>query len=642
MEIKEFETESKELLQLMINSIYSNKEIFLRELISNASDAIDKYKYIALTSDGKYENKPEYEIRIEPNTKERTLTISDNGIGMTKAELINNLGTIARSGSKEFIKKFKEAKENNDVDIIGQFGVGFYSAFMVAKKIEVTTRSYKNKTAHVFSSTGESTYSIDEATRDESGTTIKIYLKDDVDGEKYSDFLETYTIKDLVKKYSNYVRYPIRMDEEVTNPKLDDDGKEIEGETITTTVTNTLNSMVPLWKKAKKDVTDQELNDFYKTTFYDNEDPVLSLFLNVEGMISYNALVYIPSHAPYDLYSDSYEKGLKLYSKGVFIKDKCKELVPDYLKFVKGLVDSGDLSLNISREILQDDVKLTRIRDNIESKIIKKLTEIKNDDFEKYSKFFDVYGNYLKFGIYSTFGGKKETLQDLLVYKTLNDDTKYLSLKAYKDEMKEDQKYIYYACGDSLEETKLLPELEALKKKGYNVLYCYDNLDEFTLMAMHDYDGKEFKNISEFNSEDLSEDEKNKLDTLVAENKQLLDNIKNSLTGLVDDVTFSTKLVDSPVCISTIQGISLKMEKVINNIPGSNEEDNVKSQKVLEINPDHELFNAIKTLAKDEEGIKDYASLLYDEAMLLEGFDINDKTKFAETLNKIIIKSVTK
>ena len=641
MEVKEFETESKELLQLMINSIYSNKEIFLRELISNASDAIDKYKYIALTSEGKVENKPEYFIKIEPNEKERTLTISDNGIGMSKAELINNLGTIARSGSKEFIKKFKEAKENEEVDIIGQFGVGFYSAFMVAKKIEVTSRSYKNKTAHVFSSTGESTYTIDDAEREESGTTIKIYLKDDVTDEKYSDFLETYTIKDLVKKYSDYVRYPIKMDEEVEEPKLDEEGKEIEGEKVTKTVTNTLNSMVPLWKKAKKDVTDEELNNFYKTSFYDSEDPVMSLFLNVEGMISYNALVYIPSHAPYDLYSDNYEKGLKLYSKGVFIKDKCKELVPDYLKFIKGLVDSGDLSLNISREILQDDAKLTRIRDNIEQKVIKKLKEMKENDFEKYSKFFDVYGNYLKFGIYSTFGGKKDLLIDLLAYKTLNDDSKYLTLKAYKDEMKEDQKFIYYACGDTLEETKLLPELEALKKKGYNVLLCYDNIDEFSIMAMHDYEGKEFKNIAEFSNEDLSQEEKDKLDLLVAENKQLLDNMKNSLTGLVDDVTFSTKLVDSPVCISTKSGMSLKMEKVINNLPGS-QEDDVKSQKVLEINPEHELFTAIKDLAKDEEGIKDYAQLLYDEAMLLEGFDIKDKTKFAETLNKIIIKSVTR
>ena len=636
MEIKEFETESKELLQLMINSIYSNKEIFLRELISNASDAIDKHKFIALSSDGKYKVKDDYHIDIALDKENKTLTISDNGIGMTKNDLINNLGTIARSGSKEFIKKFKDAKDAKDLDIIGQFGVGFYSAFMVASKIEVTTKSYEDEQAYIFASTGESTYSIDETTKEESGTSIKIFLKDDDENEKYSSYLEYWKIEDLVKKYSDYVRYPIRMEESEEEPKKDEEGKIIEGETVTTTEVKTLNSMIPLWKKPKKDVTDEELNEFYKSNFRDHEDPLLSLFINVEGLISYNALVFIPAHAPYDLYSENYEKGLKLYSKGVFIKEKCKDLIPDYLKFAKGLVDSSDLSLNISREILQDDNKLNKIRDNIESKIVKKLKELKDQDFEKYSKFFDVYGEHIKFGIYSSYGYKKDLLQDLLVYKTTNDDAKYLSLKDYKEQMKEDQKFIYYACGDTLESTKLLPELEIVKKKGFNVLLCYQNLDEFTLMAMNEYDKVQFKNISEFSVEDLSKEEKDKLDDLIVQNKRLLDDFTKALEGQVDEVTFSTKLVDSPVCISTKEGLSLKKEKVINELPSDGNE--AKSKKVLEINPEHELFTAIKDIV-DEDTISDYASLLYDEAMLLEGFDIKDKNKFARTLNKVIVAS---
>ena len=641
METKEFAAESKELLNLMINSIYSNKEIFLRELISNASDAIDKYKYIALTSDGKYENKSEYVIQLDVNKENRTLTISDNGIGMSHSEIINNLGTIAKSGSKDFIKKFKDAKDKEDLNIIGQFGVGFYSAFMVSKEVEVITKKYNGKTAYRFTSNGESTYTIEETTKEDSGTTIIIHLKDDTNEENYSKYLEYYTIEDLVKKYSDYIRYPIKLNEEIKVNKKDDKGEDIKDEYETTITNKTLNSMIPLWKKNKKDVTDKDLNEFYKSTFYDSTNPLLSIFINVEGMISYNGLVFIPGHAPYDLYSDNYEKGLALYSKGVFIKEKCKELVPDYLKFIKGLVDSSDLNLNISREMLQESATLNRIRDNIENKVISNLKDMKENDFAKYSKFFDIYGNYLKYGIYTSFGQKKELLQDLLCFKTLNDSSKYLTLKAYKDEMKENQKYIYYACGDNIEAIKLLPELESFKKKGINVLLCIDNIDEFTLLAMNNYDNVQFKNISEESkNEELSDEEKDRLTTLIGENKELLDNMKTALKDKVDEVSFSTKLVDSPVCISTKEGLSLKMEKVINEMPKGDNEEDVKSKKVLEINPDHDLFKAIKELSKDESKINDYANILYDEAMLLEGYDIKDKETFAKTLNRILIDSI--
>lgn len=640
MELKEFEAESKELLNLMINSIYSNKEIFLRELISNASDALDKYKYLSLTENDKYPTKEEYFIKLDIDKENRCLTISDNGVGMTHDELIKNLGTIARSGSKEFINKIKEAKEEESVDIIGQFGVGFYSAFMVSKKVEVITKSLNDEHGYIFSSDGVSTYSVDEYDKKDSGTSIKVYLKDDDDDFKYSNFLDEYEIKSLVKKYSDYVRYPIKLDEIIKKPKLDENGKEIENEFEEEKVTNTLNSMIPLWKKNKKDVTQEELNEFYKTKFYDYEDPLLSLYVTVEGMISYNGLIYIPSHAPYDLYSDNYEKGLTLYSKGVFIKDKCKELVPDYLKFIKGLVDSSDLSLNISREILQDDRKLAKIRDNIESKVIKNLEELKQNDFDKYVKFYENYGNHLKFGVYSTYGTKKDLLKDLILFKSLNDSSKYITLKSYIDEVKGDKKVIYYATGQTLESIKLLPELESFKKQGINVLLCYDNIDEFFIMAMKDYEGYEFKNVSEANVETLSQEEKDKLDLLNANNKELLDNLKETLKDKVDGVTFSNKLVDSPVCISTQNGLSLNMEKLINELPQNSDEGEVKSSKVLELNPEHDLIKLLIESKVEKEELEDFANLLYDEAILLEGHEIKNKEDFAKALNNVIKKSL--
>ena len=635
-ETREFQAESKELLQLMINSIYSNKEIFLRELISNASDAIDKYKYLELTSEGKFPGK-NYEIWIEPNKAERTLTITDNGIGMSKDELIQNLGTIAHSGSKEFLNKIKEAKEKNDLDIIGQFGVGFYSAFMIADNIEVHTKSVNENSGYVFTSNGESTYSIDEEDIKDSGTRIVLHLRKNEEDENYDKYLENYEIESLVKRYSDFVRYPIKMKviEKVTKDNKDEkdftDGEE-------QTVIKTLNSMIPLWKKNKSEVTDEDLNSFYKANFNDFDDPLLSINLNVEGMVSFNSLIFVPSHIPYDLYSQNYEKGLKLYIKGIFIKEKAKELVPDYLKFIKGLVDTNDLTLNISREMLQEDPRLKKISETIENKVISNLKDLKNSDYDKYLKFYKLYGDHLMYGIYSSYGFKKNLLADLLVFKSLNNE-KEIDLKNYKENMKEGQKYIYFASGKSIESIQLLPEIEKFKKDGIDVLFLTKDIDEFAFTMMNEYEKVEFRNISTHDKESLSDDEKSKLEVLEAENKELLDNIKDSLGAKVDKVSLSTKLVDSPVCISTQNGLSLSMEQTINQVPG---DEKAKASKVLEVNPNHELFKAISEFKGDKELIKKYSDVLYDEAMLLEGFEIEDKATFIKNLNELMLKSLKK
>ena len=633
-ETKEFQTESKELLNLMINSIYSNKDIFLREIISNASDAIDKYKYLELTSEGKVPSK-NYEIYISLDKKARTITIKDNGIGMSKDDLIKNLGTIAHSGSKEFLNKIKEAKEKNELDIIGQFGVGFYSAFMVADKVEVLTKTL-NDQGYLFTSDGLNTYTIEEKEKEDTGTVITLYLRKSEGEEDYDKYLDEYTIENLVKKYSDFVRYPIKMDVTEKTPKLDKDGKEIKDEYEDKVVTKTLNSMVPLWKKNKKDVTDEDLNKFYKDNFMDFEDPLLSLNLNVEGVVSFNSLIFIPGRAPYGLYSQNFEKGLKLYIKGIFIKDKCKELVPDYLKFIAGLVDTNDLSLNISREMLQEDVRLKKMSDIIENKVISNLKDLKSKDFEKYLKFYKLYGDHITFGIYSSYGFKKDLLNDLLVYKSLNNEN-YIDLKTYKEKMKDGQKYIYYACGRSEESIKLLPEIEKYKQQGIDVLFFTKEIDEFAIKMMNDYDKVSFKNITDHDKEDLSKEEKDKLDIAEAENKELIDNIKEALKDKVNDVTLSSKLVDSPVCISTKDGLSLSMEKTINEVPG---DEKAKANKVLEINPNHAIFKALDKIKADKDLVNKYSSVLYNEAMLLEGFDIEDKESFVKNLNELIENSL--
>ena len=638
IETKEFQTESKQLLNLMINSIYTNKEIFLRELISNASDAIDKYKYLQLTSEGKL-NVKDYQIYLVVDKQNRTLTIKDNGIGMSHDDLVNSLGTIASSGSKEFLKKYKEAKDSEDLNIIGQFGVGFYSAFMVASKIEVLTKTVDDK-AYKFSSDGVKEYTIEEATKEDTGTEITLYLKEDKDDENYSTFLEYYTLEDLVKKYSDYIRHPIKLDEVIKTPKKDEKGEEIKDEYDEKVETKILNSMVPLWKKNKKDVTDEELEKFYKDKFSDYEKPFTSLFLNVDGIVKYNALIFIPSHAPYNLYSENYEKGLDLYSKGIFVKEKCKELVPDYLKFIKGLVDSDDFDLNISREMLQSSPLLRRIEDNIEKKILEKLKEIKNNDYNKYLDFFKTFGDHFKYAIYQSYGAKKEQLQDLLVFNSLLSETP-ISLKDYVSKMKEDQKYIYYASGKSLDYIKMLPQIEKFKKDGIEVLLLDKKIDEFAIMMMRDYDKKEFKNVADEASNELSKEEKDNLDILIAENKRILDDIKEGLNGKVDEVTFSTKLVDSPVCITTKNGLSLNMENTLNEEARENNfTDDVKATKVLEINPHHELFKAIDTIKDNDDEVKLYGSILYDEALMLEGYEVEDKKEFIEKLNKLMIKSL--
>ncbi len=638
IETKEFQTESKQLLNLMINSIYTNKEIFLRELISNASDAIDKYKYLQLTSEGKL-NVKDYQIYLVVDKENRTLTIKDNGIGMSHDDLVNSLGTIASSGSKEFLKKYKEAKDSEDLNIIGQFGVGFYSAFMVASKIEVLTKTVDDK-AYKFSSDGVKEYTIEEATKEDTGTEITLYLKEDKDDENYSTFLEYYTLEDLVKKYSDYIRYPIKLDEVIRTPKKDEKGEEIKDEYDEKVETKILNSMVPLWKKNKKDVTDEELEKFYKDKFSDYEKPFTSLFLNVDGIVKYNALIFIPSHAPYNLYSENYEKGLDLYSKGIFVKEKCKELVPDYLKFIKGLVDSDDFDLNISREMLQSSPLLRRIEDNIEKKILEKLKEIKNNDYNRYLDFFKTFGDHFKYAIYQSYGAKKEQLQDLLVFNSLLSETP-ISLKDYVSKMKEDQKYIYYASGKSLDYIKMLPQIEKFKKDGIEVLLLDKKIDEFAIMMMRDYDKKEFKNVADEASNELSKEEKDNLDTLIAENKRILDDIKEGLNGKVDEVTFSTKLVDSPVCITTKNGLSLNMENTLNEEARENNfTDDVKATKVLEINPHHELFKAIEAIKDNDDEVKLYGSILYDEALMLEGYEVEDKKEFIEKLNKLMIKSL--
>ncbi len=643
-EEKIFKTESKELLNLMINSIYSNREIFLRELISNASDAIDKYKFMAIQSEGKVAQK-DYEIRITVDKKNHWLQVSDNGIGMSKEDLEKNLGTIAKSGTKEFLEKYKEMKEKKeDVDLIGQFGVGFYSAFMVAKKIEVYTKDQSGN-AYIFSSDGVETYTIEDDENSflkDSGSAIRVYLKDDKDEDKYSEYLEDYEIRELVKKYSDFIRYPIRMMVTHSVQDVDNDGKPVEGKYHDEMSDETLNSMIPIWKKQKKDVTEEELNTFYKSRFHDYEEPLLCLNIKAEGTLEYSALVYIPKHVPYNLYAQDYEKGLALYAKGIFIEEKNKSLVPDYLKFIRGLIDSEDLQLNISREMLQKSPLLDKIAKNIEKKVVDRLKQLKDEDKEKYLEFFKNYGDFIKFGIYSSYGMKKEELQDLLVFDTLNEE-KPISFKEYKEKMKPDQKNIYFASGKTIEAIKMLPEMARYRKLGYDVLLLHNQIDEFTLNMMNEYDKTPFKNITTEDKDELSAEEKNQIETLTKENQGLLDQIKNGLKDKVDDVSFSLHLEDAPVSLASKDGLSLNMENVLNSEPEvkNNPEHKAKATKVLQINPNHPLFESIKTVTDPEE-INRLSSVFYDEAMMLEGFEIEDKKSFIDNLNSLMLKAYQK
>lgn len=630
---REFKAESKELLNLMINSIYSNKDIFIRELISNASDAIDKYNFISLTN----ENVPrvdEYEIVIERDEARRTITIRDNGIGMTEEELIENLGTIAKSGTKAFLEKMKELTEANaNLDTIGQFGVGFYSAFMVAKKVEVKTRSPFSETGYLWSSEGVDTYTIEPIDKPEIGTEIIVYLREDEEDVSYSQYLDEYRLKEIVKKYSNYIRYPIKMLVTKQVPKEEKDKTEYE----TVQEWETVNSMIPIWRKNRNEVTDEELNEFYRYQFNDYLDPMKVIQMRIEGALNYDALIFIPKKAPYDLYSDKYEKGLQLYSKGVFIMDKCKELVPDYLKFVKGLVDSPDLSLNISREILQQNRQVQKIANNIEKKIINELKRMLRNEREQYIEFFETYGVHIKFGVYENYGEKKELLKDLLLFYS-SETKNYTTLSEYVERMKEGQEYIYYATGQNRELIEKLPQMEQLKEKKYEVLFFTDDIDEFAINMLREYEGKRFKNISTGDLGLESEEEKKEREEKAKEHKGLLKAIEKALKDRVSEVRLSSRLKDSAVCLVSKDSLSLEMEKILSNMRGAN--GLIKAERVLEINPNHRLFKALENVYKrDKKAITTYAEVLYNQALLIEGFPLEDPVSFANQLNELLIKA---
>jgi len=634
-QVREFKTESKQLLNLMINSIYTHKEIFLRELISNASDAIDKYKFLSMQDDAlKLES--DYQILISINKEERTLGIKDNGIGMTEEELVENLGTIAQSGTKSFLERLKTNNTNNDnitLDVIGQFGVGFYSAFMVAKKVVVRTKSPYSDKAYIWESTGEDTYTIQETTKEDHGTEVILYLRDNTEEENYDEFLEEYRIKNLVKKYSDYVHYPICMYVSKQVPK--EDNKD-EYETVLEL--EQLNSMTPIWKKSKAEITEEELKQFYRYQFRDYEDPLKAFHMNVEGLLNYNALIFIPKIAPFDLYSEKYEKGLQLYSRGVFIQDKCKELVPDYLRFIKGLVDSPDLPLNISREILQHNRHISKIANNLEKKIKNELEKMLANEREQYIEFFKTYGVHLKFGIYDNFGEKKDFLKDLLIYVS-SKNKEYVTLKEYVERMKPDQDFIYYATGSSIEQIEKLPQMELLRDKEIEVLYLTDDIDEFTIKVLMNYDNKQFKNITQGDLNLESLEEKRELKKKEKTYKKLLEAIKENLKDKVSDVKLSSRLKDSAVCLVSSDDISFEMERVLQHMPGGNL--GIKATRILEINPNHKLIQALEAIyEKNQDDIKDYAELLYDQALLVAGFTLEDPMDFAKKLNNLMIKTV--
>lgn len=633
-ETMKFKTESKRLLNLMINSIYTNKEIFLRELIANASDAIDKYHLSSLT-DEKLEKTNEYEIHIDVDRKKRKITIADNGIGMTKEELLDNLGTIARSGTLEFLKKV-QGKEMKDIDLIGQFGVGFYSAFMVSKKVQVVSKSPYSDKAYKWVSQGEEDFTIEEANKSDHGTEVTLFIRKNEDGEDYDIFLEEYKIKSLVKKYSDYIRYPITMEREKRIPKKDKDGKDIENEFETVVENEIMNQMVPIWNKAKTEVKEEELQEFYKSTYYDYENYLINIWTDVEGALTYKALVFIPSKAPYNLYSEKYEKGLQLYAKGVFIMDKCKELVPDYLRFIKGLVVSPDFSLNISREILQHNRQLVKIGQNLEKKILAELEKTLKNDREKYLKFWKEFGVNIKFGVYDNFGQNKDLLKDLLVFESVNKD-EMITLKEYVEAMPKDQEHIYFGSSVSKDAIKISPQMDLIKQKGYDVLVLTDDVDEFMISVLGEYDKHQFKSINQGDLNILDDKEKEELKELETRNKGLLDQLKEILKDEVKDVKLSTRLTDSPVCLVSGEGLSFEMEKVIKQMPG---EKNIKADKILEINPKHELFKAIEDVSKRGEGeLDDYAWVLYNQALLIEGLPVKDPVAFQKQMISLLIKA---
>ena len=629
MQTKEFKAESKRLLDMMINSIYTHKEIFLREIISNASDAIDKLYFKSLTDTSVGMKKSDFAINIAIDKENRTLTVSDNGICMTEEDLENNLGTIANSGSFAFKK---DNDLGDDVDIIGQFGVGFYSTFMVAKEVTVVTKAFGSEQAYKWTSDGVEGYTIEECDKpDGVGTTITLKLKDDTDDEKYSTYLDQYQIQSLVKKYSDYIRFPIRM--EVEHTHYNEEGKEPEVHKAI----ETLNSMTPIWKKNKSELTDEDYNNFYMEKFGDYEPPVAHIHSKNEGVATYDALLYIPARAPFDYYSKDYEKGLQLYSSGVMIMEKCADLLPDWFSFVKGVVDSEDLSLNISRELLQQDRQLKIIAKNLEKSIKNELAKLLKNDREKYEKFYSVFGLQFKFGIYQSYGAANETLKDLLMFPS-SFDGKNVTLKEYVSRMKEDQKEIYYACGETKERIEMLPQLEKIKDKGYEVLYFTQDVDEFAIKVMINYDGKPFKSISDADLDLDTEEEKEEAKKLDEENKDMFTFMQEAIADKVKTVRLSKKLKTHPVCLSSDGSITIEMEKVLNAMP-QNDGNKVKAEKALEINPNHPIFEKLKDLyANDKDKLKDYAKLLYDQALLIEGMSIDNPVEFANLVCELMTK----
>ena len=626
---KQFKTESKRMLDLMINSIYTNKEIFLRELISNASDAIDKLYFKSLTDQSVQMNRDDFKIDVSIDKENRLLKVCDNGIGMTEEELDKNLGTIAKSGSLQFTNENETGE--HDVDIIGQFGVGFYAAFMVADRVEVLSRAYGSDKAYKWQSTGADGYTVTEAEKDTVGTEITLHIKESTEEADYDRFLDTYTISSLIKKYSDYIRFPIRMDMERSRLK---EGSDSEYETYTENVT--VNSMIPLWKKNKKDITKEEYEKFYQETFSAYDKPLRVIHQKAEGTTSYQALLYIPEKADYNYYSKNFEKGLALYSSGVKIMDKCADLLPDCFSFVKGVVDSEDLSLNISREMLQQDRQLKVIAHALEKKIKKELEEMLEKERETYERFWKAFGLQLKFALYSSFGAERDKLQDLLLF-TRASDSKLCTLKEYRDAMPESQKYIYYAAGESAQKLALLPQAETVRDKGYDILYLTDDVDEFLMQILHAYDEKEFRSIS---SDDLgleSDEEKKEITEKAEANKDLFAAMQKALDGKVSEVVLSSKLKSHPVCLSSKGAFTIEMEKVIDAMPNV-QQNAPKAQRVLEINGSHPVFNSLTAAfaAGDTKKVENYAKLLYDQALLIEGLSVEDPVAFSNAICELM------
>lgn len=630
MKVKEFKTESKKLMDLMINSIYTNKEVFLREIISNASDALDKLHYESLTNSEMKIDTSSFNIRIDVDKDKRTLTISDNGIGMSKEELENNLGTIAKSGSLDFKENNKKKK---DIDIIGQFGVGFYSAFMVSSKVKVVSKKYGSDETYSWMSEGVEGYSIEKAERENYGTDVILTIKEDTDDEKYSKFLEDYEIQGLIKKYSNYITYPIKM--EVTHQhlkeKVNPDDKD-EYEIVTHD--EVINDLIPIWKRNQKDIKDEEYDTFYSDKFFDYEKPIRHIHTKAEGTLEFRSLIYIPSHMPYDYYTKEYEKGLQLYSNGVLIMEKCPDLVPDYLSFIKGVVDSSDLPLNISRETIQQNRILATISKNIETKVLKELEDMQKNAREDYIKFYNAFGMQLKYGVYNDYGMNKDKLKDLLMFYS-SKDKQFVTLKEYTERMEKEQKNIYYACGETVDKVDLIPQVEAVKNKGYEVLYCTDYVDEFAIKMLNKYADKEFKNVCTDSLELDSEEEIEKLKKKNEKSKEMFNLMKEAIPE-IKDIRFTNKLSNHPVCLSSAGEISVEMEKALNSMPIDNK---ISAEKVLEINEKHKIAKKLNELYKeDKKTLKKYAKVLYAQARLIEGLSIENPTEISNLMTEIMSK----